>query len=113
MTAQTAGHALVRAGHRVDRVVARGGVALRTGRIRRNMVRGLADVAREGGRGRVTAVAVARGRMALVEGCRGTRVARGGVRTNDHPEVLRTLVTGLAAGDAARTTGGGVARAGE
>src|SRR4029077_15891391 len=75
VTGETPGHALVRTGHRVERVVARRGMALGTGGGCRDVIGGLPaarDVARGGGRGRMTAVAVARGRMVLVERCRGT-----------------------------------------
>src|ERR1700751_2158550 len=75
VTRETAGYALMRARHRVERVVARGGVALCTGGGGRDVVRGLGttcDVAREGRCRRVTAAAVTRGRVVLVEGGRGT-----------------------------------------
>src|SRR4029077_76698 len=85
-------------------------MALRTGRGGRDVVRGLGsgtDVTCEGGRGRMTAAAVTRGWGVLVERCRGTRVAGGGVRAGDHAEERRRLVALLAARD--RGGDGGVA----
>ena len=97
--------------HDVHSVIAGSGVALGAGRIRRDVIRGLAaarHVGREGGRRRVAAVAVAAGRMALVECCRGTGVTRRRRSAGNHAEVRRGLVTGLAAADAARAADGGV-----
>src|SRR5215470_5038426 len=63
VTGETARHALVHAGDRVQRVVTRGGMALRTGSRGRDVVGWLTrtpvEVAQEGGRGRVAAAAVA------------------------------------------------------
>src|SRR6516165_3440850 len=66
------------------------------------------DVTCEGRRRGMAAVAVATGRVVLVERCRGPRVTRRGVRAGGHTEVLRALVTGLAAVDAARPSDRGV-----
>src|SRR4029077_3243314 len=100
---ETTSHALVNAGDRVDRVVARGGVALGTGRGCRDVVRGLARTAIEvAGEGRcrgVTAAALASRRVARIECRRGTRVTGGGVRAGDHAEERRRLVALLAACD--------------
>src|SRR4029077_18923850 len=68
MAGETTGHALVDTGHRVERVVARGGVALGAGRGGREVVRRLAstpiEVAGEGRCRRVTAAALASRRVA-------------------------------------------------
>src|SRR5439155_1739864 len=69
-------HALVGPGDRVGRVVARGGVALRARRGGRNVIGrlgGRRHVRREGRCRGVTAVAVAGGRVHLVEGLRTGR----------------------------------------
>src|SRR5215470_18304906 len=62
VTGETVGHALVHTGDRVHRVVARGGMALRTGGGGRDVVGRLArtpvEVAQEGGCRRVAATAV-------------------------------------------------------
>src|SRR5438067_5680633 len=68
---EAARHALVGAGDRVERVVARGGVALRAGRAGRDMVRRLGASGliggKDGGGGVAAGAAVARGWMGLVE----------------------------------------------
>ena len=102
VTAQALRHPLVGAGDGVERVVARGGVALRARRTGRDVVRGLAgtgDVAGEGRRGGVAAAAVATRRMLGIERRGGTRVAGGGAAARQHPHVRSGLVAGLAGGD--------------
>src|SRR5437762_13992261 len=69
VTGQTPAHTLVRAGDGIQRIVARGGVALCARRRGRNMVRGLGGaghIAGKGRRRRVAAVAVAARWMVLV-----------------------------------------------
>src|SRR6516165_11121540 len=116
VTGEAAGHALVDAGHRVERVVACGGVALGAGRRSRDVIGRFApgaDVACEGGRGRVAARAVAAGRVdrVVLGGAVIALSAHGGA--HHHAQVLRALVTGLAAADAAGATDGRVAGGGE
>src|SRR6266481_2980207 len=70
VTGETPAHALVRAGDGIHRIVARGGMALGARRRGRNVVRGLGVtglVGREDGRGGVTAVTVAGGRVELIQ----------------------------------------------
>src|SRR5215468_3829041 len=99
VTGEAAAHALVHTGDRVQCVVARGGVALRTGSRGRDVVRWLArptvEVAQEGGRRRVTAAAVTRGRVRGVVLDRPVIALRGHRGADQHAEELRTLVTGL------------------
>src|SRR5215470_5887405 len=70
VTGEAARHALVHTGDRVHRVVACGGMALRTGGGGRNVVGWLArtpvEITEEGGRRRVAATAVTRGRVSRV-----------------------------------------------
>jgi len=100
------GHALVRAGHRVDGEVARGGVALRAGRRGRNVIRRLArgrqQVRRESRRRDVTVAAITRGRVLRVERRVGSRISCGGGAAGDHPQVGRRLVTVAAPAHAGR-----------
>src|SRR5258708_6434090 len=107
VTGEAPGDALMRAGGRVDREVARGRVALRARRGGRNVVGRLGAAARLiGGEcrcRRVTAVAVTGGRMGLVE-C-GARIRCGGA-ASEHSHVGRALVTGYAATDRRRPGGG-------
>ena len=97
---QAAGHALVGAGDRVERVVAARGVALRARRAGRDVVGGLARPrsalsAKRGRRG-VAAVAVTAGRVALSKRV-GPRVAGRWWRcSRASPGKARALVAGLA-----------------
>src|SRR4029077_18495466 len=115
----TPAHVLVGAGDGVERVVARGGVALgarRGGRdVIRRLGRGRQQVGRERGRGHVAVAAVARGRVRSEIAVR-TRVRSGGGRTREHPEVGGGLVaarTGEAATGHGGVTGGRQRRGGE
>src|SRR5437879_940656 len=95
------GHALVRPGDRVGRVVARGGMALRARRGGWNVIGrlgGLRHVRREGRCRSVTAVAVAGDGVHLVEGLR-TGISPGGRAARHHPEIRGGLVAGLTGGD--------------
>ena len=102
VTAEAGRHALVRAGDRIDRVVARPwyGTAC-TLRWSGMWFAGFADcvisVANVGVRG-MAAIAVAAGRMRLVERCRARVSGRGGA-ARQHADVRCALVTGLAAAD--------------
>src|SRR6266478_6575580 len=103
VTGQTPGDALVRAADRVEREVARGGVALRARCSGRNVIGGLAGsghIGREGRRGGMAATAVASGWMLRVECARGARVAGRGA--GEHSHVRRHLVAGLAGGNRRR-----------
>src|SRR6266478_1785445 len=105
VTGQTPGDALVRAADRVERVVARGGVALRARCSGRNVIGGLAGsghIGREGRRGGMAATAVASGWMLRVECARGARVACRGAGAGEHSHVRRQLVAGLAGGNRCR-----------
>src|SRR5205085_1585776 len=93
-------HALVRARGRVEREVARGGVALRARGGRRNVIRRLRgarqQVRGEGRCRRVTAGAVAGGRVLRVERAVRTGVSRRGRGAGGHSHIGRALVTGRA-----------------
>src|SRR5213082_2158105 len=102
---EAARHALVGAGDGVERVVTRGGVALGARRGGWDVIRGLRItglISHEGRCRGVTAVAVAGGRVHLVEGLR-TGVTPGGRAARDHSEVRGALVTGLTGATAAAT----------
>jgi len=99
VTGQTPGHTLVGGGDGIQRIVARGGVALRARRRGWNVIGGLAGrghIAGKGRRTRVAAHAITRGRMKCVECCRGTRIAGAAAGAGQHPHVGRGLVAGRA-----------------
>jgi len=93
-------HPLVRARGRVEREVARGGVALRARGSRGDVIRRLRSarqqVRGEGRRRRVTGAAVAGGRVLRVERAVRTGVSRRGGGAGDHPHEGGSLVTGRA-----------------
>ena len=108
VAAQAARHPLVSAGDRVGRVVARCRVALRARRRGRNVVRRLSagsHIIREGGCRRMTAAAIAGGRMNGIERRRWARIPRHRPRAGEHAEVARRLVTGLTSGYRRRDRG--------
>jgi len=95
---EAARHALVGTADRVGGVIARGGVALRTGRAGRNVIRGFAacgHVAEKSRYRSVTGRAIAIDRMKFVERGR-TRVSGRSRAAGLHPDVERGLVTGRA-----------------
>src|SRR5262249_47407831 len=100
VTTQAVGHALVDTGHRVQRVVTRGGMALRTGSRGRTVVRRLTgttvQIGQEGGGRRMAATAVARGRVGRVVLDGSVIPLSGHGSADQHAEELRALVTGLA-----------------
>jgi len=92
-------HALVGAGGRVGREVARGRMALRARCAGRNVIGGLRgralQIRRERGRRGMAAGTVTRGRMLRVE-CGWAGVSRRGRGAGDHSHIGRALVTGRA-----------------
>ena len=100
MAAQAVGHALVRAGHGVEGVVVRRGVALRARRVGRNVIRGLGVAGLVAGKRRRRAMAtaaIAGGGMELIER-RRARVSCRACGAGDHPHIGSGLVAGGAGG---------------
>ncbi len=100
VTAEAVGHALMGAGHRVQRVVSCCGVALRACSRGWNVIgrfAGARDIDCEGRGGRMTAAAIPGSWMAPVEGGR-PRVTRGRPRARNHSLIRCRFMAGLTGG---------------